>query len=107
MGSCTGPKTGETNMALRFPEPRPDADVIRHDYLAYLDAAIENFRDSVEDGRDRGAAMQTFFSDISEQIVIAVGKLTRLMSHHESREFLMVEYLPKVATFMQEQAPRA
>lgn len=93
-------------MALRFPEPRPNADVIRHDYLAYLDAAIENFQESVEHGRDPEAAMQTFFSDVSEQIVIVVGKLSRLSSHHEPREFLMADYLPKVTTFLQEQALR-
>jgi hypothetical protein len=106
MDSCTGPKTGETNMALRFPEPRPNADVIRHDYLAYLDAAIENFQESVEDGRTREHAWQMLFSDISEQIVIVVSSLSRLSSHHEPREFLMANYLPKVATFLQEQAPR-
>lgn len=41
MDSCTDPKTGETNMALPSPQPRCNVDMIRHDYLAYL----ENQRD--------------------------------------------------------------
>ncbi|MFO1152041.1 MAG: hypothetical protein U1E42_00040 [Rhodospirillales bacterium] len=86
--------------------PRCDADIIRHDYLALLDAAIENFHESVEDGRNRDAAMQMFFSDTSEQIVISVGELKRLLSHRGARAFLMEHYLPKFAAFLQEEATR-
>lgn len=83
--------------------PYCGADIIRCDYLALLVAAIDNFYDGIEDGRDRNELMQRLFIEIAEHIISSTKALTQEAGTLEPQAFLVEQYLPKLAAFFHDQ----